>query len=1555
MTPAKTAQTITFNNPGTKNFGTTPTLSATASSSLAVTFTSATTSVCTITTGGALTFVTGGSCTINADQPGDATYSAAPQVSQTFTVATAPGAPTSPVGTAGSGQVSVAFTAPASNGGSAITSYTVTVNPGGATVSGPASPINVTGLTNGQAYTFTVTATNSAGTSTASVTSAAVTPIATQTITFNPPGAKTFGTTPTLTATASSTLAVTFTSTTTGVCTITSGGALTFVTAGSCTINADQAGNAAFSAAATVPQTFTVNAIVPGAPTAVVATAGAGQASVAFTAPVSTGGSAIIDYTVTSSPGGFSATGAASPLNVNGLANGTPYTFTVTARNSAGSGSASTASATVTPKAAQNITFNPPGGQAFGTTPTLSATASSGLIPTFTSTTTGVCNITSGSALTFVTTGTCTINADQAGDSTYGAATTVSRTFAVNPVVPGAPTSVVGTAGTAQVSVAFTGPVFNGGSAITGYTVTASPGGASVSGATGPLVVTGLTNGTPYTFTVTATNLAGTGAASTASAAVTPKAPQTITFANPGTQTLGTALTLIASASSGLTVTFTSSTPGVCSVTPGGVVTYTSTGTCAVNADQAGNGFYLAANTANQSFTVNPPPSGVLTFATPTSVSVMLGNTLTNVATSTLTGGSYGAISYSSSNPAVATVSATGVVTPVSAGSSTITATQAAVTGVNAQATQTYTLTVTPLSVGVLTFATPTSVSVMLGNTLTNVATSTLSGGSYGAISYSSSNTAVATVSAAGVVTPVTAGTAVITATQAAVTGVNAQATQTYTLTVTPLSVGVLTFATPTSASVMLGNTFTNKATSTLTGGSYGAISYSSSNPAVATVSATGVVTPVSAGSSTITATQAAVTGVNAQATQTYTLTVTPLSVGVLTFATPTSVSVMLGNTLTNVATSTLSGGSYGAISYSSSNTAVATVSAAGVVTPVTAGTAVITATQAAVTGVTAQATQTYVLTVGKNAQATLRVVSDKSSIFKVTGTATLTTTGGSGTGTISTAVTTGTCSVAGNVVTAGSVAETCVITVTKAADANYSAVTATVSIQVLNMATSSVTLASSSLNPMLGQSVNLTATVNPGAATGSASFMDGTTLIAKVNLSAGVASLTTSTLAVGSHSLTVVYSGDANLASSTSGAIVVNVNARPDPVSNPLVKQNIVSQATTTQRFTVAQMTNIYNHVQILHNDFSIRNRFGAGLNVPYLDTLRLVGGKILDNFSGTQEKDVLAGEFGTVKTAENQRRARAPFAQDGTAHQKEKRIAKDDEADQEPVISDDVPRIAGMPAGFWTAGNIDVGSLDAQDGSRTKFSSAGLTLGMDVMVNSKLIAGGSLGYAKDNATFDNLGSESKAKQWSGSLYATYKPEKHWFIDGVLGAGHVTYDNRRWDSNNNVLLSGDRKGKIIYGSMSLTRELILQQFRVHPFGRVDVINVKLDSYSEQGSPMALTFKDSSFTNSTVTGGVDIFKDYFFASGQVTPSLKLQLSHRTSGDINQSVYYSDMGVNGPTYNAIVTGIPEDVQSLGLGLNFKNRRGFQANFAWLGSMGANAYRANSFRLDLRFGF
>lgn len=446
---------------------------------------------------------------------------------------TAPGAPTIGTATAGDGQASVTFTAPASNGGSAITTYTATANPGGATATGSSSPITVTGLTNGTAYTFTVTASNAIGTSVASGASNSATPKGNQTITFPNPGAQNFGTTPNLSSTASATssLAPTFTSSTPGVCTITSGGALTFVTAGSCTIDADQVGNTVWNAATTVTQIFTVNAVVPGAPTIGTATAGNTQATVTFTAPASTGGAAIIasGYTVTANPGGAIATGSSSPITVTGLTNGLAYTFTVTATNSAGEGLASADSNSVTPAAPQTITFTNPGSQNFGTTPTLTATstAGGGYPVSFTSSTTGVCTITSGGALTFVTAGTCTINANQAGDSSFLAAPQVSQSFTVAAVVPGQPTAATATAGDTQASIVFTAPAFKGGVNITGYTVISSPAGGSGSCAALPATactVTGLTNGVSYTFTVAATNSVGTGAASAASNAVTPLA-----------------------------------------------------------------------------------------------------------------------------------------------------------------------------------------------------------------------------------------------------------------------------------------------------------------------------------------------------------------------------------------------------------------------------------------------------------------------------------------------------------------------------------------------------------------------------------------------------------------------------------------------------------------------------------------------------------------------------------------------------------------------------------------------------------------------------------------------------------------------------------------------------------------------------------------------------------------------------------------------------------------------------------------------------------------------
>lgn len=400
----------------------------------------------------------------------------------TATPATTPDAPTSLAATRGNTQVALSWTAPASDGGDAVTDYLVEYKLSGdlswTTFTDGTSTLTsatVTGLTNGSAYNFRVSAVNTVGTSTASGTANA-TPSTTPGIPTSL--AATRGNTQVslvwvapssiggasitdyviefkLSADSSWTTFSDGTSAATAatVTSLTNGSAYDFRVSAT---NTAGTGSVSVTASATPATT-------PGAPASLTATARNTEVNLVWTTPASTGGDSITDYLIEyklSADGSWSTfsddTSTATAVTVTGLTNDELYNFRVSAVNTVGTGSASsTANATPT-----------------------------------------------------------------------------------SPVTPNAPTALTATAGVAQATLAWTAPVNNGGSAITDYLIEYK---LSASSTWGTFVddvstlttdiVTALTSGSSYDFRVSAINAIGTGTVSS-TATATPTAAASSSTSN---------------------------------------------------------------------------------------------------------------------------------------------------------------------------------------------------------------------------------------------------------------------------------------------------------------------------------------------------------------------------------------------------------------------------------------------------------------------------------------------------------------------------------------------------------------------------------------------------------------------------------------------------------------------------------------------------------------------------------------------------------------------------------------------------------------------------------------------------------------------------------------------------------------------------------------------------------------------------------------------------------------------------------------------------------------
>jgi uncharacterized protein YhjY with autotransporter beta-barrel domain len=1242
-------------------------------------------------------------------------------------------------------------------------------------------------------------------------------------------------------------------------------------------------------------------------------------------------------YTITASntPTSYSVSAGALPTGLslntaNGAVTGTPtvagtFTPTLAATNVTGTG---TKVVTFTiAKGTQSISF--------GTAPTtvvvataagsVSATATSALAVTYSSATPTQCSVNAGTgAVTGLAAGVgnCTITANQAGDANWNAATPVTQTFSVG---KGSQTITFGAAPT----VLFNGTGNASASATSGLAITygtSTPTQCSVSAAG---LVTGLAAGASNcTITANQAGDANYNAAVQATQTISiGKASQTIGFGTaPGVVVGGTG-TAVATATSGLAVTYSVPvTTTICSVNATtGVVSGLAFGTCTVAANQAGNANYNTAPQATQNIAVGLVPQ-TITFGAAPAMTYSAAPAATGTVSATASSGL--AVTFSSLTTAVCSITGS-TVTAVTAGSCTIAANQAG-NGTYAAATQTTQSFTIAQAAQSITFGTAPTVTV---GTAGNV--SATGGASGNAVTFTSQTPAVCSVTGTSV-TGVTAGTCIIAANQAGNTNYSAatQVTQNFTV-----GKGNQTITFGAAPAITVGGT--GNASATASSGL--AVSYTSQTASVCTVAGS-TVTGVNAGSCTIAADQAGNVNYIAapQATQSFSIgkATQTLSFG----AAPAG--LVVGGTATISATSTVGL----TPSYSSTTPTICTVSGS-TVTAVAVGSCTVAANQGGNANYNPATQVTQSFTIGQGSQT---ITFGTAPAISVGGTGTVSATASSGLTVTFTSQTTGICTVSGSTVS-GLVAGTCVIAADQAGSANYSAaLQVTQNITVSNLPP---TPSPASMSTTLNTAVTLDLT---GSITGTG--VSGVSIATQpahgnVTVSGKSVTYTPNQDYFGTDTFTYRAYGLAGV-SASAATVTVTITGRPDPLKDARVTGLVNIETAVVKRFDKAQLFNYQQRLESRHHAAYVPSSGPvqtASVGIP-AGGAPSGDGQSRGYFNSWQPGTVLeyANDPTTLLNAPDPATG-IPGGANAPMYSMMMSMLGNALTSSSLNLGAISNAAGAAQEGseerleLWAAGNLRFGTR-SQAGVDTKFSTDGISVGMDKRMDRHLTVGMGMGYARDKSSIGTDGTNSSASGNSLAGYFSYQRDSGAFFDGLLGYGKVSFDTNRYVTAVNDFARATRKGDQVFGSFSFGYEYRNSGMLWSPYGRFDFSHDRLNEGTESGAGgNALYYASQTVRNSQLGLGMRVQSVHQADFGVVQPRARVEYLRGLEATGQTAISYADL--LGTQYQIAATTQNTNSLVLGLGSEFllSDTLRFTLDYQRLRSPGRENYQSFNFRL------
>ena len=364
---------------------------------------------------------------------------------------------------------------------------------------------------------------------------------------------------------------------------------------------------------------------------------------------------------------------------------------------------------------------------------------------------------------------------------------------------------------------------------------------------------------------------------------------------------------------------------------------------------------------------------------------------------------------------------------------------------------------------------------------------------------------------------------------------------------------------------------------------------------------------------------------------------------------------------------------------------------------------------------------------------------------------------------------------------------------------------------------------------------------------------------------------------------------------------VTITVSDRSDPSKDAEVLGILQAQADSARRLAVGQINNFQRRLEALHTGTA--GSFSNGIS--------------FSSASARQNRDPLAGLRG-----------------------------RDDDWSRRFLVQPDEPSpgqgqraaSAGDAPGtwsVWTGGAVNFGKTQpGTSDNGIDFTTSGISLGADRAFGDQFALGAGIGYGHDASDVGKHDSRSTVDAYSAAVYGSYRPVPLVYVDALIGYQKMSFDSRRYVTDNGNTVTGSRDGKQLFASISVGYEHRTHDgMLISPYGRFDFARATLDSYTEHGDDTYALHYDRQ-TVKTSTGVLGLRAQWMAKRdyGVWMPQLRVEFRHDFQGASVAAMRYADL-LGGPLYQAVLGSTSRNHTLVGAGVMLQTLKGLSVRFEY----------------------